>query len=100
MDYSEALRNGSAGNYFWMKKRIVELEETCSEFVSKNFELKAENFDMRSLVMKMHDALQKFCDAEEPDGKGCPLLQEDRSCQCMLRDIEDWMRELEIEVEE
>ena len=100
MDYFDAMRNGSSSTYFKMKERIDKLDERCSKLIDKVFKLKGENIQLMALVEQMHEALQKFCDAEPDDGHGCPMLQEDRNCQCALRDIEDWMRDLGIEVVE
>lgn len=52
---------------------------------------------LRDLIKLMHSALQMYCDSETKDS--C-LMWPNKDKQCILRDIEAKMKELEIDVEE
>lgn len=56
----------------------------------------AENRELRELIGDMHSLLQRICESRDD----CCEFWQDRTKQCDLRDIEDKMRELGIEVRE
>lgn len=56
----------------------------------------AENRELRELIGDMHSLLQRICESRDD----CCEFWQDRTKQCDLRDIEDKMRELGIEVQE
>lgn len=59
-------------------ERIVDLEELCEDVIR---------------------LLNIFCNREDDDGCDCPMWP-DKNSQCMLRDVEDRARELEVEADE
>lgn len=70
------------------KRNIREYKRLCDE-----------NDRLRELVRDLDALLNDFCDKEEPDGEHCPAWT-DKGVQCRLRDIEDRMSDLGIEVDQ
>lgn len=67
----------------------------------KNFaeQLRDENRELRELIADMHGLLQRTCESRDECGRDCELWP-DHNKQCDLRDVEDRMAVLGIEVQE
>ena len=57
----------------------------------------AENRELRELITDMHSLLQRTCESRDECGRGCELWP-DHNKQCDLRDVEERMAVLGIEV--
>ena len=92
--------NGAGAAMDWDKRegyRIV--DNAFQSAISKWAHADAENRELRELIGDMHGLLQHICERRDECGRECELWP-DHNKQCELRDTEDRMAVLGIEVQE
>ena len=68
------------------------------EAINENNDLRLEVDELRRLVGDMHSLLQQICESRDECGRDCELWP-DHNKQCDLRDVEERMVVLGIEVQ-
>lgn len=69
------------------------------ESINENNDLRLELDGLRRLISDMHGLLQRVCESRDECGRDCELWL-DHNKQCDLRDVEERMAVLGIEVQE